>query len=198
MVGLRDWAKNKFGKNPLDIPRNDIKRDMMKINRRAAVIRDEIDDAGGQVRELMKKSVGKSKEEKIAMANEIRSLKIKKQAAQKKHQKLMADVSALYALEGVISLRDSMDSEVLSDIMSKDIGEVMRTAEEAGIKLDMDTDQSKELVEALAGSWGYEEAGDKETQDILSAMDEYEAGTIDEDDAIEKVEEVKGKRKLVD
>ena len=198
MVGLRDWAKKKFGKNPLDIPRNDIKRDMMKINRRAAVIRDEIDDAGGQVRELMKKSVGKSKEEKIAMANEIRSLKIKKQAAQKKHQKLMADVSALYALEGVISLRDSMDSQVLSDIMSKDIGEVMRTAEEAGIKLDMDTDQSKELVEALAGSWGYEEAGDKETQDILSAMDEYEAGTIDEDVAIEKVEEVKGKRKLVD
>ncbi len=198
MVGLRDWAKKQFGKNPLDIPKNDIKRDIMKMNRRGAVIRDEIDDSGEQIRGLMRKSVGKSKEEKIAMANEIRSLKIKKQAAQKKHQKIMADVSALYALDGVISLKDSMQSEVLEDVMKKDISEVMRVAEEEGIKLDMDTDNATELVEALAGSWGYEETGDKETEDILSAMEDYEAGTIDEDIALDKVEEAQSKRKLVE
>ncbi|MEE9611406.1 MAG: hypothetical protein V3W19_09145 [Desulfatiglandales bacterium] len=198
MVGMKEWAKKKFGKNPLDIPKQDVKRDIMKINRRAAVIRDEIDDSGNQIRELMRKSVGKSKEEKVAMANEIRSLKIKKQATQKKHQKLMADVSALYALDGVISLKDSMQSEVLENVMKKDISDVMRVAEEAGIKLDLETDTSKELVEALAGSWGYDEVGDKETEEILAAMDEYEAGSIDEDIAVDKVEESKGKRKLVE
>lgn len=198
MVGLKAWAKKKFGKDPLNIPKTDLKKDVLTVKRRSAVVRDEIEDADNSIKGLLKSSVGKSKEEKTALANEIKSLKIKKGGAQKKHQKLMADLGALYALEGVISLKDNVESSVLQDMMTKDIGEIMRVAEEAGIQIDVDTDSSNELAEVLASSWGYDKTTDQETDEILNLMDEYEAGELSDEDIVEKVEEAKPKRKIVD
>lgn len=198
MVGLKAWAKKHFGKDPLNIPKGDLKKDIKLMKRRSAVVRDEIEDADNHIKDLLKSSVGKSKEEKIAMASEIKSIKIKKSASQKKHQKLMADLGALYAIEGVVSLKDSIESTVLDSIMTQDIGEIMRVAEEAGIQIDVDTDSSMELADVLASSWGYDKVSDQETDEILNLMDEYEAGELSDEDIVEKVEEAKPKRKIVE
>ena len=188
MVNFGKWTKDLFGKDPMKVSTDEIKRDQLKIDRLASIKRDEIEDSNSKILKTIQKGKGQSRETKINLAVELDVSKKKKMQLQKAHESLMSQKKALNMLEFMVAQKSTKQvSTIANSIFGMDVDHVSDIASEFAIEGMMEQDKLKELEGAMVGIFGEEHVSD-ETKQALKMWDELEAGEMDEDEFFKEIE----------
>ncbi|NMG82613.1 MAG: hypothetical protein GIS02_00190 [Methanosarcinales archaeon] len=188
MKNFGKWIKDRFGKDPMKVSTDEIKRDQLKIDRLASIKRDEIEDANSKILKTIQKGKGQSRETKINLAVELDVSKKNKMQLQKAHESLMNQKKALNMLEFMAAQKSTKQvSTIANSIFGMDVDHVSNIASEFAIEGMMEQDKLKELEGAMVGIFGEEHVSD-ETKQALEMWDELEAGEMDEDEFFKEIE----------
>lgn len=183
-MNLKNFLKEKFGKDIFSIKENDIIKERVKLEKSIEKVSDEIKNIQGKIQKLMLESKGQPKTLKLLNVQKIKALRLESNTKQQEGNHLIQQLQLLLLIEAMKEREKSeRESELTQKILNSDMELLSRVLLDTDVQKALEEGRIEKVREKLERVFGREEVvTDSETQELLDAIEDLEK--VDEETAL--------------